>query len=180
MSLSKSATLARIRRPGPRKGRHYRGIAISRADTAVFYRSAGGPGRPVRGRYAVFAGADRKIAAALPPGSPGLRAARRSQAAGPQNPGRSETRVSQIAGGTPVLPRGAGPRGAGPAPAERRRRFPLPKPGSGVYFGGAFSWFVLPWLAGASGPPLSRVLTLRGARTGVPHANWATWLSDVP
>ena len=25
-----------------------------------------------------------------------------------------------------------------PAPAERRRRFPLPKPGSGAYFGGAF------------------------------------------
>ena len=33
---------------------------------------------------------------------------------------------------------------------------------------------------GASGPPLSWVFTLRGARTGVPHANWATWLSDVP
>jgi len=27
---------------------------------------------------------------------------------------------------------------------------------------------------------LSWVFALRGARTGVPHANWATWLSDVP
>ena len=33
---------------------------------------------------------------------------------------------------------------------------------------------------GASGPPLCRVFTLRGARTGVPHANWATWLSNMP
>ena len=33
---------------------------------------------------------------------------------------------------------------------------------------------------GASGPPLSRVFTLRGARTGVPHANQATWLSNMP
>ena len=32
---------------------------------------------------------------------------------------------------------------------------------------------------GASGPPLCRVFTLREARTGVPHANWATWVSNV-
>ena len=112
----------------------------------------------------------------------------------------------------------------GPAPAESRRRLLPPKPCSGVYFGGAFSRFSPPWLAGApppapaggatatiptsktrlrclfrrcfflvrapvasrrpppgaSGPPLSWVFALRGARTGVPHANWATWLSDVP
>ena len=33
---------------------------------------------------------------------------------------------------------------------------------------------------GASGPPLCRVFTLRDARTGVPHANWGSWLSNMP
>ena len=81
-----------------------------------------------------------------------MRAARRILAAGPQNRGGSGTRGARVACGTPVLPRGAGPRGAGPAPAEGRRRFPPRKPGSGVYFGGAFAWFMLPWLPGAPSP----------------------------
>ena len=41
----------------------------------------------------------------LKPGSPGLRAARRFLAAGPEKHGRSETRVPQIACGTPNLGR---------------------------------------------------------------------------
>ena len=81
-----------------------------------------------------------------------LGAARRFFGAGPQKHGRPEARIARVACGTPVLPRGAGPRGAGPAPAEGRRRFPPRKPGSGVYFGGAFAWFVLPWLPGAPPP----------------------------
>ena len=32
----------------------------------------------------------------------------------------------------------------------------------------------------ASGPPLCRAFTVRGARNGVPHANRATWVSNVP
>ena len=87
----------------------------------------------------------------LKPGSSGLRAARRFFGAGQEKRGRSETRIARIACGTPILSWGVGRRGAGPAPAERLRRFPPPKPVSGVHFGGAFSWFVLPWLAGA--PP---------------------------
>ena len=46
-------------------------------------------------------------------------------------------------------------------PGSRPRGLPAPPPG-------------------ASGPPVSRDFTLRGARTGVPHANWATWLSNMP
>ena len=86
MQLSESATLTRIRRPGPRKGRRYRGIAASCFGSAVFYRSAGGPGRPFRGRRAVFAPPERKIAAHPRGRSPSLRAARRSWRPGAQKP----------------------------------------------------------------------------------------------
>ena len=51
-------------------------MAVAPADSAVFYRS-GGPGRPFRGRHAVFAPPDRKITAYSRARSPSLRAARR-------------------------------------------------------------------------------------------------------
>ena len=132
-------------------------VARIACGTPIFDRRTGktrqirNPGPPDCVRHAESWPPDRKNAADLEPGSPGLRAARRFFGTGPQKHGRSEARIARVACGTPVLPRGAGPRGAGPAPAEGRRRFPPRKPGSGVYFGGAFSWFVLPWLPGA--PP---------------------------
>ena len=118
------------------------------------------PGRPDRVRHADSLAPDRKSTADLKPGSPGLRAARRFY-------------------------RGAQGRGA---PAPRRRRdgddFHLQNQAqvsiSEVFFPGSCSRGFPSPPPGASGPPLSRVFTLRGARTGVPHANWVTWLSDVP
>ena len=109
---------------------------------------------------------------------------RRFLVAGPSNRGRSETRVAQLDCGTRILRWGVGRRGGGPATAERRQGLLLPKPGSGVHFGGAFLAFLLPWLAGgppgASGPPLCRLFTVQRGRIGVPHGNRATWVSNVP
>ena len=143
---------------GPQKhGRSETRAARTARVTPIFDRRTGktrqirNPGPPDCVRHAESWPPDRKNAADLEPGSPGLRAARRFFGTGPQKHGRPEARIARVACGTPVLPWGAGPRGAGPGPAEGRRRFPPPKPGSGVYFGGAFSWFVLPWLPG--GPP---------------------------
>ena len=53
----------------------------------MFYRSAGGPGRPVRGRHAAFAPPDRKITAYSRARSPSLRAARRFWRPGAYKPG---------------------------------------------------------------------------------------------
>ena len=133
-------------------------VARIACGTPIFDRRTGktrqirNPGPPDCVRHAESWPPDRKNAADLEPGAPGSRAPRRFFGTGPQKHGRPEARIARVACGTPVLPRGAGPRGAGPAPAEGRRRFPPRKPGSGVYFGGAFSWFVLPWLPGAPPP----------------------------
>ena len=98
-------------------------------------------------------------------------------------PRSTETRVAHIACGTPILRWALGRRGGGPATAERRQGLLPPKPASGVHFGGVFFGFLLPWLAGgpagASGPSLCCVFTVQWRRIGVPHANCATWVSDV-
>ena len=111
-------------------------------------------------RYADSWSPRRQTAAGLKPGSPRLRAVRRFYAGA------------------------AGRRGGGPATAERRQGLLPPKPLSGVHFGGAFLGFLLRWVAGAppgaSGPPLCRVFTVQWGRIGVPHANRATWVSNVP
>ena len=92
-------------------------------------------------------------------------------------------RVARIACGTPLLRWGVGRRGGGPAPAARRQGLLPPKSVSGVHSGGAFLRFLVPWLAGgppgASGPQRCHVSTSQWGRIGVPHANWATWASNM-
>ena len=95
----------------------------------------------------------------------------------------SETRGAQVACGKPILRWGVGRRGGGPPPAARRPRLLPPKPVAGVHLGGGFVRVVVPGRAGgppgASGPPRCHVSTSQWGRIGVPHANWATWASNM-
>ena len=146
---------------------------------AVKTRQIRKPGPPDCVRHAESWSPDRKNAAGLEPGAPGSRAPRRPLGTGPQKHGRPEARIARVACGTSVLPRGAGPRGAGPAPAEGRRRFPLRKPGPGVYFGGAFAWFVLPWLPGAPPRRLRTAIVLGFCAPGRQDRRAARKLGDL-